>query len=127
MNCPCGRNQTYMNCCAIIHNDIRKAQTAEDLMRSRYSAFTMGNIKYLKQSHSKKTADYKDAIELKNWCNSVKWIKLEVISTIGGKKNDQNGKVYFKAYYLENNKQYCIEEKSTFIKENNHWVYDNFE
>ena len=53
-NCPCGRNKTYENCCGKIHQNINKAKTAEDLMRSRYSAFTFANISYLKESHYSK-------------------------------------------------------------------------
>lgn len=126
-HCPCGKDKEYINCCGIIHQDITKVKTAEDLMRSRYTAFTMGNIQYLKLSHLKKTAEYKDEIELKDWCQSVNWIKLEILSTFLGSENDDNGKVHFKAYYIENGKEYCIEEKSTFVKENNHWVYKAFE
>ena len=40
--CPCGLDKTYTDCCEIIHKDISKATTAEQLMRSRFVAFTKG-------------------------------------------------------------------------------------
>ena len=40
--CPCGKILKYELCCQVIHNDISKALTSEQLMRSRYTAFTKG-------------------------------------------------------------------------------------
>ncbi|HEX8865525.1 MAG TPA: SEC-C metal-binding domain-containing protein, partial [Lentzea sp.] len=37
--CPCGTGQSYVDCCGALHSGARTAATAEQLMRSRYSAF----------------------------------------------------------------------------------------
>ena len=124
-NCPCGRNKPYENCCKKVHEDIALAETAEDLMRSRYTAFTQVNLDYLLLSWSSKTVDtsVKAKKELKLWAKSVIWVKLEVINSTSGKKSDITGTVEFKAFYYEKGKLECIHENSFFEKENGAWTY----
>ena len=52
VDCPCGRNKSYQDCCGLIHKSLKEAETAEDLMRSRYTAFVKGNGQYLQKSHA---------------------------------------------------------------------------
>ena len=55
MNCPCNPKILYKDCCQIAHNKIEAVLSAEQLMRSRYSAFVLANIKYLHKSHHSST------------------------------------------------------------------------
>lgn len=124
MQCPCNKTQLYNNCCKIAHNNIHEVITAEQLMRSRYSAFVMGNGDYLQQSqHSSTRPNKREAREIEHWAKSVAWIKLEVLQTSDGLENDTTGTVAFKAFYLENGRVEVIHEHSQFCKENGHWVY----
>ena len=123
MNCYCGNDIPYSQCCEKIHLDIKKAITAEQLMRSRYSAFVKADGDYLIQSHHSSTRPIKEKNNIIKWANSVQWIKLEVLETSEGKANNTNGTVTFNAYFYENGKAEVIHEKSAFLKENNHWTY----
>jgi SEC-C motif domain protein len=123
MNCYCGNLKTYSHCCEEVHNNITEAATAEQLMRSRYSAFVLANGDYLMQSHHSSTRPIKEKNEIVKWAKSVQWIKLEVLETSKGNENDTDGTVTFNAYFYENEKVEVIHEKSAFIKENNHWTY----
>ncbi len=122
--CPCGRNNKfYKDCCYLVHTNIHNALTAEELMRSRYSAFVLCNGDFLLQSHS---IQFRDASNMHNtirWSRSVAWNRLEIISLKDGLKHDTEGSVEFKAYYKEKNKLKCIHENSSFIREDKHWVY----
>lgn len=122
-NCPCGRTKTYENCCGIIHKDQSKAITAEDLMRSRFTAFTQGNGGYLMQSHHSKTRNPKDKKGIEQWAKSVNWLKLDILTTSKGLHNDSEGVVEFKAFFLENGSLDVIHEISTFKRENGSWMY----
>ncbi|RKR14670.1 SEC-C motif-containing protein [Maribacter vaceletii] len=122
-NCFCGNKKSYTICCKILHNNILKTETAEQLMRSRYSAFASGNGDYLMKSHHSKTRVLEDKKEIIAWAESVTWIKLEVLETTKGKKEDTEGTVTFNAHYYENGKVNILNEKSAFVKENGHWVY----
>lgn len=55
MSCYCGNNTTYQNCCEVYHKNGGKTKTAEQLMRSRYSAFVLANGDYLMQTHHSST------------------------------------------------------------------------
>ena len=49
-SCPCGLDATYDDCCGRLHQGRTSANTAEQLMRSRYSAFVVGDVPYLLRS-----------------------------------------------------------------------------
>ena len=119
----CRNNNLYKDCCYLVHNNIYNALTAEDLMRSRYSAFVFCNSDYLLRSHS---IQYRDPSNIHNtirWSRSVAWNRLEIISLVFGLDNDLEGIVEFKAFFKEKNTMKFIYEKSLFIRENLHWVY----
>jgi SEC-C motif-containing protein len=124
MTCPCNPKNLYAACCKIAHNDIQAVTTAEQLMRSRYSAFALADVEYLQRSHhSSLRPSRKEARELKRWTQSVEWIKLEILQSQEGSSNDETGAVEFKAFYLENGSVQVIHEHSKFCKDNGHWVY----
>lgn len=122
--CACGRNNIYEKCCGEIHKSIELALTAEDLMRSRYSAYTLANSAYLQKSHHSSTRPSKrESRNIEVWAKSVTWIKLEVLNTTLGSSNDSKGTVEFKAYYMEYSNVEVIHEKSYFEKEKGIWTY----
>ena len=121
--CPCGRPNAYETCCGLVHNNINLAQTAEDLMRSRYTAFTKANTTYLSLSHAKTTRPKGSQKDLERWAKSVNWLRLEVLNSADGDVNSSSGTVEFKAYFQEGSRVECIHENSLFIRENGHWVY----
>nr|WP_298539846.1 YchJ family metal-binding protein [uncultured Aquimarina sp.] len=121
--CYCGRLQGYDVCCGSVHKDITQALVAEDLMRSRYTAFVLANGDYLMKSHHSSTRPIKEKKSIVKWAKSVKWIKLEVLHTSKGLASDEEGTVEFKAFYFENGTLEVIHENSAFVKENGHWVY----
>ena len=41
-DCPCGSGTAYDGCCGRLHRGAAQALTAEELMRSRYSAYARG-------------------------------------------------------------------------------------
>jgi len=121
--CPCGQNKSYENCCKIIHLDISKALIPEQLMRSRFTAFTKGMGEYLLHSHHSSTRPLDQMPQIVKWANSVEWKNLEILETTGGQSDDSSGTVRFKADFLQENKPDFILENSQFIKENDYWTY----
>ncbi len=116
MNCYCGNPKSYTNCCEVYHKNGGVTETAEQLMRSRYSAFVLANGDYLMQTHHKSTRPIKEKKAIVKWAKAVQWLKLEVLeSTIDT--------VNFNAYFFENGTPDVIAESSKFVKENNCWFY----
>lgn len=123
MSCPCGRAFSYQNCCALAHTNPAFIKTAEDLMRSRYSAFTLANGPYLIETHHTETRINVDEKEIVDWAKSVQWVKLEILNSSQGQENDETGTVEFKAYFKEKGKLRFIHENSLFNREYGVWKY----
>jgi len=121
--CPCGSGLSYPNCCEPIISGKKDAKTAQELMRSRYTAFTQANADYLMLTHSSKTRQTKVRKSIEQWAKSVNWMGLSILQTKAGEANDEIGYVEFKALFLENGKLQQIHEKSLFERENDKWVY----
>lgn len=123
VSCACGSSKLYKDCCEVFHKDISKVESALQLMRSRYTAFTKGMGNYLMDSHHSSTRPLSEKKAIENWANSVEWKKLEILNTTTGKKTDLKGTVEFKAYFFERNKLEFIHENSQFMRENGVWMY----
>lgn len=126
LDCPCGRNKSYIDCCGLIHESVKEAVTAEDLMRSRYVAFVKGNGTYLQKSHHPNTRPTKnEAVAIEKWAKSVTWLSLEIINSRKGSVEDVSGTVEFKAVFMENGRLDIIHENSYFEKDAKVWKYKN--
>ncbi|WP_282142839.1 YchJ family protein [Cellulophaga baltica] len=123
IKCPCGSNQAYSNCCEIAHQQLSAVETAEQLMRSRYTAFTLADGDYLMKSHHSSTRPVKEKKAIEKWAKSVNWIRLEIITSAKGKASDTEGTVTFNAYYFDQGAVEVIHEKSAFVKEEGNWMY----
>lgn len=121
--CPCGSGKPYADCCGAIIEGRIDAPTAESLMRSRYTAFTLANADYLMKSWYSKTRNIKEKEAIRRWAQSVKWVKLEILSKVAGEESDSTGYVSFRALFMEDGVMDQILEDSFFERENGKWVY----
>jgi len=121
--CPCGSNQPYQTCCEPIITGTRPAETAEVLMRSRYTAFTQANVDYLLRSHHSRTRPTRQRKSIQQWAQSVQWMGLVVLKSEDGQPSDTTCMVEFRALYLENGQMQQIHERSSFEREQGKWVY----
>ena len=121
--CSCGSGVAYAECCGELLAGIRMANTAIELMRSRYSAYVVKNVDYLvRTTHpTARSVDLADSIRA--WMRKVEWLKLHVISTEAGTENDEIGKVEFMAEYLTDTAPGRHHECSVFEKVDGHWYY----
>jgi SEC-C motif domain protein len=116
--CPCNSEVLYTDCCEGVLSGQRKAATAEALMRSRYSAYVIGDITYLLQTwhpSTRPTGIDRDTIP--------DWYSLEIIQTKKGKADDNDGIVEFQATALSDSKILKLHEVSHFVKEGGDWLY----
>lgn len=121
--CPCGNNQKYINCCGKFHTEKHYAKTAEELMRSRYSAYVKKEITYLiNTTHptTRKKLEYKD---IEQWANQVNFINLTIGKISSGLLKDKTGKVEFTATYIANDTRETQHEFSRFKKHQGKWFY----
>ncbi len=116
--CPCNANKIFKNCCGRYIFLGKTASTAEALMRSRYSAYALGEIDYIQKTMS--GIDF-NPIEAKAWAIKAYWQKLIVVNAI--EENQTMASVEFMAFYMLNGKQEIIHEKSDFHRSNGQWLY----
>ena len=121
--CPCGSNRPFHECCDLIISAKREAATCQELMRSRYVAFTLANVDYLMRSHHSETRPVGKKNSIRKWAQSVQWMGLVILNTQGVDACDTIGYVEFKALYLKDGKMQQIHEKSLFKREDQRWVY----
>ena len=122
-NCPCGSGLELDACCGPYVDGSKPAPTAEALMRSRYTAFTLGNVAYLKNTLSK--AEQVDFNMTEEDLAASSWQGLDIKNTEAGLEGDERGIVEFVARYKESGTQHVLHERSTFCREDGRWVYES--
>lgn len=94
--CPCLSGLIYDECCGRLHRGEASAATADQLMRSRFSAFAVGDAEYLLRTWHPRTRPA--ALEIDP---HIRWYRLDVLSTTDGGPLDEAGTVEFRAHYRE--------------------------
>jgi len=121
--CPCCSEKKYIDCCFPIIKGERKAQTAEELMRSRYSAHAKHEIDYiLNSTHPDKRNNF-NIKSSQEWSLKSEWLGLEIKNTIDGNISDMEGYVEFIAKFKYKDLPQTLHEKSFFKKDNDTWFY----
>ncbi len=114
--CPCGSGKKYKECCFKWYK-INSAPTPLLLMKSRYTAYVIGNADYIIKTTHKNSPHFEN--DLNEWKKSIlefsksEFKKLDIIDY-----NNEEGYVEFKAYIDD----YVMHEKSRFLKEEK-WYY----
>ena len=116
--CPCGSNKPYIACCSLYVEGNAPAPTAEALMRSRYTAYTLLREDYLLATWH--TSTRPTSLDLAADA-ATKWIGLEV------KRHEQQDAehaiVEFVARYKVNGRAHRLHEVSRFVSEAGRWLY----
>lgn len=114
--CLCDSGKEFEECCGPIIKGDKPAQSAEELMRSRYSAYVLKDGQYLYDTCSNQLKNVDDIEGIKT--QSIQWLGLKVIQS-------SSNEVTFMAYYKEQNNLGVMKESSQFIMEDGAWKYDS--
>ncbi len=120
--CPCGRSDArgrpvpYADCCGRYLDHDTPAPDAEALMRSRYTAFVLGRLAYLRTSWHPSTRPAELTLE-----SGVKWLGLQVRSH--RVVDADHAEVQFVARSRVGGRGRRLHERSRFVCENGRWVY----
>ena len=119
--CPCGQGD-YQHCCQPLHVGQAHAETASQLMRSRYSAFALQQIDYIVQTTALGQQASLDVDAISDWSKSNQWLKLEVLNS--NEKLDKNhAQVEFKAHYHDGKQTQIHHETSHFVQHQARWYF----
>ena len=122
--CPCCSGKKYKKCCKIFH-DGQNPRTAQELMRSRYCAFSIKKAQYIIDTTHQENSDFTHDLEqwrdsILDFCSNTKFEAMEIIDFIDGQTQSF---VTFKAALIQKNTDASFCEKSRFLKTNNKWLY----
>lgn len=114
--CPCGGGD-YATCCGRFLDQGMTAQTAEELMRSRYTAYTLGKEAYVRATWYPRTVP--DGVLVSDE-PGMKWLGLEVRRHVPA---GDEATVEFVARYKVGGRAHRMHEVSRFIREDGRWYY----
>ncbi|PCI55836.1 MAG: SecC motif-containing protein [Gammaproteobacteria bacterium] len=115
--CFCGSNFNFSSCCQPYINKEVQVQTAEQLMRSRFSAYAIGNAQYIYDTYAKSSRAEQSVEDIDDWSKSCLWIALKIYPIANSVNNTTEQLVEFSAFYITNNTLCELREKSRFILE----------
>ena len=121
--CPCGAKATFDKHCQPVIAGKVPADTAERLMRARFSAYSMGDVDYLIKTTAEEHRKALNVEELAEYCESIRCISLKILATEAGGPSDETGVVRFHASLMVNGKRTLHSEVSRFHREGGVWVY----
>ncbi len=122
MLCPCTSEKDYSQCCQPFLEGT-EAQTAEQLMRARYTAYTQVNMDFIKETHDPSTRKKTNMEDNKAWAEQTHWTRLEILQTEKGAPEDNWGKIEFKAHFKNEGEEGVHHEVSQFNRKNGRWYF----
>ncbi|MEC4116535.1 YchJ family protein [Myroides phaeus] len=115
--CYCGSDLTFDLCCQPFLDNKAIPDSAEKLMRSRYSAYVVANARYIIDTTHPKTRHFHSRKAILQWSKENTWDKLEIILS-------EANRVVFKAYFKDSGEKRQIHyENSLFEKLGDKWYY----
>ena len=92
-------------------------------MRSRYTAFTMGNVDYILATWVTDTKHNMNAKTLEDSLKTTQYLGLKILSKKAGTRKNNTGQVEFEVKFKSLGRVSTHIESSNFIKTNNQWFY----
>ena len=121
--CPCCSTLEYSQCCEPIIKGKTPATTAEQVMRSRYTAYAKGEIDYLRETTHPDGMDDFDEQATRSWSENSQWKGLEILAAKSGTPDDNEASVEFIAHFTQKEVEHKHHELAVFKRENDRWLF----
>lgn len=116
--CPCGSGDHFGRCCLPLHRGERLPETAEQLMRARYSAYAVHDADYVWQTWHPRTRP-----QTVSAGTDLVWTGLQILDVVDGCRGDESGEVEFCAHYRGDRRSGTLHERSRFAVRAGRWFY----
>lgn len=116
--CPCGTGSNYGACCGRLISGRAQARTAEELMRSRYSAYVLADYDYVFRTWHPRTRPVDVAP-----ADGVSFTGLQISDIVAGGPEDDLGVVEFTARLRGPDGLAEMHERSRFSRRAGRWMY----
>lgn len=125
-DCPCCSGKAFEACCGPFLSGQALPDTAESLMRSRFSAYARNRVEYLVQTMSKELLKDFDPAKVSRWNAKTRWKELRIHDVVAGGPEDASGEVEFSAFYEHGGRPLRLRERSLFARTTGlggRWLY----
>ncbi|MCX2961175.1 YchJ family protein [Rodentibacter caecimuris] len=119
--CPCQSTKNYGDCCGLFHQHKALPETAEQLMRSRYTAYVLKDIAYIVETTVPSQQRLLATQVLQDWADSTQWLGLQILKTETLTK--QQSAVEFRAIFQGEEEEQSHQERSIFVKIEGRWYF----
>ncbi len=120
--CPCGTGDAFGRCCLPLLHGETHAVSAEQLVRSRYSAYAAGDLNYVWRTWHPRTRPAEVSA-----APGLRWVRLEIVDVVGGQPGDERGEVEFLAHYRGDARSgtpgSTLHERSRLAVRAQRWLY----
>jgi SEC-C motif-containing protein len=127
----------YQDCCQPCHQGTQPALSAEQLMRSRFSAYVLRLIPYIADTYYQAMQSPGATAEIAEFANHARFLALKVFTSgatpaiplqtfapLPGTATElEKGYVHFQVWFLVADKLHLLEEHSRFVIEHGQWKY----
>jgi SEC-C motif-containing protein len=122
--CICCSGRAFTACCGPILEGEREAQSAEELMRARYSAYARGDVGFIVATLDPDVRKEHDPEAIRRWSTRSQWQGLEILDVVDGQPGDHGGSVEFIARYRDDKGEDIVHhERSEFHNHGGHWYF----
>jgi SEC-C motif-containing protein len=116
MLCPCGSTLLFNRCCQLLITHKQQPISAEQLMRSRFSAYAIKDGQYIFDTYGTTPQLNQSVHEIQSWADECVWLALKI-------HDAKTNMVEFSAFYVIDNTLCELRERSNFALEKKRWRY----
>lgn len=120
--CLCQSGKEYSVCCRPFHLKQQFPQNAEQLMRSRYSAYVLLNIPYIVETTVPYQQQFLDQAAIRNWGETTEWVGLDIVKHLTN-VSKIHSLVEFNAFFKTDEGIQAHHECSLFVKIEERWFF----
>lgn len=117
--CPCGSDKELAECCGPIIEGL-PAPSAEELLRSRYTAFVIRQLDHIECTHAPEIREDFNRAEAERMAEECEWKGLEIRSA---SENGDNAEIEFVIRFQRDKQEMIQVERSSFRREDGQWFY----
>lgn len=122
--CPCGSGKKYKRCCGPLHDGV-PAPSQEALMRSRYTAYALGDAEYIVATTHPDSPHVEE--DRAAWLAGVRAFsrasRFTGLQVRGARAEGDVGWVRFDAHLVQDGRAAVIAENSRFYRVGGRWLY----
>lgn len=123
MKCPCESGKDFSDCCEPVIKGEVQAQTAEQLMRARYTAYSQGQMTFIRSTLAPEARRDFNLAEAEKWSRQSEWHGLKILKTEAGGASDSKGVVEFVATYTAQGETIEHHEVAKFRRMDGKWFF----